>query len=421
MDGFIISSLNKEMLKRDVVNNNLQKFYHNSTAENSNEMKNLKAKFQQELERADKVFLEQEARLLARNKHLMQEVSELNLYRRMRHNLQLELDHTKRIIEENEKHHVQQLAELERKFDLAKEALQKEAEDRIAHSRKVYKEEVGKELDYESKLVRKANAEMEEELAFHESRTEDLLQSNQALELEAAAVKSELKQTNLKEHERSLRGIRQQKQLATLKSKIQSLEQALANTVRSFEQERNESRQKHLELVSTLARKIKQHEQLAELRDKELKSLRTHAGALLKHRNDLEVHFFEAIEQVKAELMHDWSLAQRTNQALQGRQLDALGSESGPIANSNGRGSAGAGGAPRKATLRDFNKEHRDRVLRLVFAKLNQAAAQPKPAKAPMGLGMEDDCFGGNKSKTASTSFGNGGLTFLTDMDLLGN
>ena len=40
----------------------------------------------------------------------------------MRHNLQLELDHTKRIIEENEKHHVQQLAELERKFDLAKEA-----------------------------------------------------------------------------------------------------------------------------------------------------------------------------------------------------------------------------------------------------------------------------------------------------------
>jgi hypothetical protein len=42
----------------------------------------------------------------------------------------------------------------------AKEALQREAAERIAHSRKVYKEEVGKELDYESKLVRKENREM---------------------------------------------------------------------------------------------------------------------------------------------------------------------------------------------------------------------------------------------------------------------
>ena len=72
------------------------------------------------LQQADAVFLEKEAQLLERNKQLMQEVSELKLYVTMRHNLQQELDHTKKIISANEERHVEQLRELERKFELAR-------------------------------------------------------------------------------------------------------------------------------------------------------------------------------------------------------------------------------------------------------------------------------------------------------------
>jgi Skp family chaperone for outer membrane proteins len=102
----------------------------------------------------------------------------------MRAELAAELESTKQTILQNERRHKTQLDDLERKFIEAKQRLEQEASDRIAHSRQVYKEEVGKELDMESKQVRKENREMAQELKFHEETNARFQKLNTRLQSE---------------------------------------------------------------------------------------------------------------------------------------------------------------------------------------------------------------------------------------------
>ncbi len=55
------------------------------------------------------------------------------------------------------------------------------AAQRIVHSRKVYKEEVGRELDLESKFVRAENIRMARELKFHQEAAQKTQKQNASM------------------------------------------------------------------------------------------------------------------------------------------------------------------------------------------------------------------------------------------------
>merc|ERR1712054_405787 len=97
----------------------------------------LKKQFEDTLKRVEKIFLHKEQQLLNKIKQLMKEVADLSLYQKMRHDLAKELEITKQTIQKNEMRHKQQLDALEKKFLAAKDSLQHEAAERIAHSRKI--------------------------------------------------------------------------------------------------------------------------------------------------------------------------------------------------------------------------------------------------------------------------------------------
>lgn len=180
----------------------------------------LKKQYESTLKRAEQVFLHKESQLLERNKQLMQEVSDLSLFKKMRFDLAQELGLTKTTIHKNEVRHKDQLDDLQKKFILAEAKLRQEAAERIAHSRKVYKEEVGKELDLESKQVRQQNIEMSRELKFHESRSNELKKENEKLFAALKRLKIDVSVTNQKEQEYAKRGLRQSKQIKDLSGKV---------------------------------------------------------------------------------------------------------------------------------------------------------------------------------------------------------
>ena len=154
------------------------------------------------------------------------------------------------------------------------------------------------------------------------------------------------------------------------------------------------------------------------LRNKELKLLRSHATTLLRSRNDFETHFMESIEQVKAEIKHSNDLQKRQLQAQQNRHLEALKSPPLRTSSRNGGKKADKKDKERGVTLRDLGPDQRNRVLRLVFAKLNAAQA-PKPSVEQPVLQLDEGMDQGDDvGSRHEVVFGQGGMTFLTDMDM---
>jgi hypothetical protein len=62
----------------------------------------MKRHFEKTLKQAEKLFLEKESQLLAQNKQLMQEASNLSQFKQMRHELAAELEKTTEVIAQNE-------------------------------------------------------------------------------------------------------------------------------------------------------------------------------------------------------------------------------------------------------------------------------------------------------------------------------
>jgi hypothetical protein len=305
----------------------------------------------------------------------MKEVSDLSLYKKMRHDLAKELELTKQTIQKNEERHKRQLDELERKFIAAKEALQKEAAERIAHSRKVYKEEVGKELDYESKLVRKKNREMSKELKFHEKRSNELMTENQRLQALVKKLKIDMSLTEEKEKAYALRGVKQKRLIREATEKQKALEMSLTQALREFDLEREATEMENSRVVQELQQGVDKNRHIAVLRDKELRVIRKNAKVLLKNRQEMEQFFLEAMDTVKQQIREErraeHALAVQTHQ----HHIRSLAQNS-----ASGQRYAARTPAPRAPSkdveLKDLTLEDREKVLRLLFSKINNVQAR---------------------------------------------
>ncbi len=135
------------------------------------------------------MFLSKERALLERQRDLLTEVTDLKLFKQMRADLLSELEVTKKAMRDSEQRHRLQLEELEKRFLAARDKLEQEAAARIARSRQVYKEEVGRELDVEGRFVRTENLRMAKELKFHGETSQHFQKACAKLTAELAELK----------------------------------------------------------------------------------------------------------------------------------------------------------------------------------------------------------------------------------------
>ena len=109
------------------------------------------------------------------------------------------------------------------------------------------------------------------------------------------------------------------------------------------------------------------------------------AAVILHKRSDVETFLLEAIEQVKEEISKLRADEQRLSARYsrgRGAKLPALGAALGAAA-AGVRPSNLPTSADERVDIRDLTWEDRERVLRLLFAKINNAATQkPRPHHA---------------------------------------
>lgn len=371
----MVKYLEAEVKKKDDDNKELAKQIKEISMKQHGDKTAMRLNFEESLKEAEQRFLKSEADLLESNRELMQEVSDLSQFKKMQKELAAELEATKHSIAINEERHQKQLEELAKKFYDARDRLEKEADARIAHSRQVYKEEVGKELDMDSKRIRRENRDMEKELKFQAETCTFLAAECLQLREKIASLRDVLKQITSKDDECALKGLRYQRQIKEAEENIRNLEKCLNQVIGEDRSEMEALSQSHQKQLAALHKEDMDVRQAHALKQRELQGIKRHARNILMQRNQLEQDFIALLEQVKEEVVVRRDTEYKQQVALHTKAVRAMA-----VADAQGQYSSTILPPPpkppkRSVTLSDMNQGDRNRVLRLLIAHIKASPA----------------------------------------------
>jgi len=301
--------------------------------------------------------------------------------------------------EQMREEHKLQMEALERKFLEEKNRLQKEYKQMLAEMKKSSQEEAVERLDSSTKKILFENRRMAEELRLQVAETDALQKTKKVLEEEGKKLRREVSLNEQAVKEYAKQGFRQSKEIKELSAKVKSLERSLSQSVHQFEREKDT-------LVQADRRKIAEAEldsqglrQLVRLKSKELSHMKRLAAVILQKRNEVETFLLDSIETVKGEIGRRRAEEERSMPRSRGR-LPALGSTKPSNLPAN---------PDEHIDIRDLTWDDRERVLRLLFAKINNAAPfqpipphplndDPESMRRAMGIMDDDDDGQGDPS-----------------------
>lgn len=391
-----VAFLQDELTRKEQANKTLSRQVQELIDAKSVDKTATKTYLEATLHRAEDMFLSKEQTMLAREKELLVQLADLSAFKEIREALISELDLTKRTMRESEAKHRAQLEELERRFVTARNRLEQEATDKLARSKQLYKEEVGKELDLESRYVRTENARLSRELGVQSSVAQQMHRASEKVGAELAALKIENSLQVARFEELTKQHIRLRKHSEDVAGKVRTLETALSVSLRDADSERAVLTAKHAADVAALQRTLEQTRGALAGKELEARALRKHAQVLLDARGEMETFFTDAIEAAKAEVAERQRLQyEQAKAAHQHRMRDLARGRGG-----SGGGQGGAGGAlsgealllpplapSSRVTLADLSPEDRLGVIRRLYArvkgvKLAENARMPPHALA---------------------------------------
>ena len=172
----------------------------------------------------------------------------------------------------------------------------------------------------------------------------------------------------------------QANKIKAYKNKIQILEKSLAQIVADFEKEKETVRYQHESIIKEQREEIINARENLRVKNKELRNVRALSQVILDQRSEVEQFFLEALEQIKEEIRKKNALEKKQKRQVTNPGMSQM---SDGVA---GAGSTSIGGGqstnmpqsndPTKAfsdkvDLNDLEWEDRERVLRLLFSKMN--------------------------------------------------
>ena len=176
------------------------------------------------------------------------------------------------------------------------------------------------------------------------------------------------------------RAAMQTNKIKAYKNKIQILEKSLAQIVADFEKEKEMVRYQHESVIKEQREEIINARENLRVKNKELRNVRALSQVILDQRSEVEQFFLEALEQIKEEIRKKNALEKKQKRQVTNPGAPGLSqmSDAGAAGASAGGQSTGMGqpSDPTKAfsdkvDLNDLEWEDRERVLRLLFSKMN--------------------------------------------------
>ncbi|OMJ77438.1 hypothetical protein SteCoe_22956 [Stentor coeruleus] len=225
-----------------------------------------------------------------------------------------------------------------------------------------YAEEIRKiEIDAESKARNKLSLEEQDlhkdnirlisDMKLQRKEVEDIKNDKKKILEENRKLRQELEISQAQVKDCATKQSEMQKTIKMVKEKIRNTENEMSQMSSDFEKEKEMFINKFNAQFQDKEAELKNLKEQVKIRSKELKSMKALAQMILDQRSDVEQFFLESLEQIKEEVQKRIIAEGKTKKL--------------PLINQKGKVYSD------KVELSDLDWEDRERVLRLLFSKMN--------------------------------------------------
>ncbi|XP_048803219.1 basal body-orientation factor 1 isoform X2 [Lagopus muta] len=380
------------------------------------ELIDLKQRTQEENRKLEDYYTQQIKELEEKFQKKVGEISqiqvELNLikeFHREKAAMEEELEDLKKNIKISNRRHQEEVVRLERRF-LEEKRLEEDAEKKIMMTREAARHEAVLQLNSVERQVFKENIHLHGASSSHLKEATELQKMKQKLEEDKILLSQEKEITESLMREKILQINKQKAQIGDLQHKVEKLEMALCHKTKEFETKTQKTQ--HQALIENQASmvEIKKLQHLLEMKDQEMNRVKKLARNILNERTEVERFFLDALEHVKREIIASRKHYKEMAQAVYYRKMmeACAGKEEFPkikTFNSNVNSTNSVyrdleeaekcyweNTQFKKVDISELTWEQKERVLRLLFAKMNDtnlwkyrrdlATSTPAPADA---------------------------------------
>nr|XP_032803836.1 basal body-orientation factor 1 isoform X2 [Petromyzon marinus] len=394
----VISYMKSQDLEKDRLIKKLQKQIEDNRQEIRDEMKKL-------IDEAKEQKAEMELRLEQKSSEVNQlqsELRDMHEFRLKRDQMQQELDEITESMNAAGKNHKEALAKMERKFLEDKVRLEEEAGQVVNQLAEQAHTEAIMKLDETTQAVYKENVRLSEALTLHKNDAQTLRKKNEVLVEHNNRLCQEKEERAQLIREKVEEAAQQKEKLRKLQKKVETLEQSLRLMAREFEEERAVARAQWQSESQADRAEVVQLRHATELRAREMNRVKKLARNILDQRSDVEAFFLEALAQVQEEVAASRAHYKRAAQHAYQRKLQGAlaGREEYPRVRTFGKLQHSTNSVYRdveeaekwnnitaeKVDICDLTWEQKERVLRVLFAKMNGEMSSRKTLKTKMIL-----------------------------------
>ncbi|NXL86805.1 BBOF1 factor, partial [Alectura lathami] len=344
------------------------------------QIKELEEKFQKEVGEIGQIHLELK---------LIEE------FRREKAAMEKELEDANLSIKISNRRHQEEVVRLEKSFLEEKKRLEEDGEKKLIMMRETAQHDAVLQLNSTGRQVFKENIHLRGASSYHLKEAMELQKTKQKLEEDRALLLQE-KETSEGLIRKQILQINQQKaQTGDLQRKVEKLEMALSHVTRELERQTQKTQPRALIENQASMVKIKKLQKLLEMKNWEMNRVKKLARNILNARTEVERFFLDALEHVNQEIVASRKHYKETAQgAYYRRMLKACaGMDKFPKIKTFNSKTNSSNSVYRdleevgkccwekvhfeKVDISELTWEQKERVLRLLFAKMNA----PNPRK----------------------------------------
>ena len=270
---------------------------------------------------------------------------------------------------------VMSLDNQERKFLEEKAQIFRDIDAQKSAFREIALKEAKERMGSDYKSLISDNDRMHEELKFHQQVATDLSSDKTRLEGLLVRANREISLQHESEKEFARQGLLKSKEIKALRERVEQLEKQQIVNIERFRHRTKELKgtvHKELEEATLDAASLRH---LISIKNKELRSMKSLAAAILAQRGEVEQFFLESLDEVKEMVRKEKKVSSqgsRNTRSIGGGpkvsggtfpSIKAKHAEAGPDINLDD-----------KVGLSDLNWNEKELVLRVLFAKMNGLA-----------------------------------------------
>ncbi|GLE06629.1 hypothetical protein PINS_up016023 [Pythium insidiosum] len=332
-------------------------------------------------------FSSKEEKLTEQVFFLREELHQLESFKEMKDVIHNKMKELEVLLSKEREQTKENMGAMERKFLEEKARLQKEHEKKVEIVKQQAKEDARNGLDADTRKIVTDNRRMGEELRFQLQMTEELQKEKEIFEAKSKKYHMEMQIAKAKEEEYAAAAQKQAREIRQLRATIKDLEKRMGEGLAELEREKYVAENRNGRELEEMSLDVEGLRRLVRLKNKELRNLRRLAQTILDQRTEVEVFFLDALEFVKREI--EESRRKQREQEMERYHTElhrANGMKGNPLRFPRlGTTANGSENAPEtrhfteKVDIRELSWENKERVLRLLFAKINgiQSAMDP--------------------------------------------